>query len=246
MREIAVLAVVLSFMIGCGCGDDEEGTVEDGGTVDSQARMDSATDKDVGTSSEGGMDATNGQRIDTGFDAGIAQPPPILRDLNGTWFGPCYEYDGEQVSITLIFSDETMNFQLGFYDDVICQNRVMFIDTEMAVFIPEPPESPQVRGAYRLAFEVKAVTATVTDEEAVDIVNAAELFGYSGWKLDEPKAIDGRDFAPSDSDAGADGSHLPEIGDQGEFVFGLNLTGNQLQISDLGVGSLPTDTYAKQ
>jgi hypothetical protein len=246
VREITVLAMVLSFIVGCGCGDDEEGTVKDSGTVDSQASMDSATDKDVGTTSEGGTDATNGQRIDTGFDVGMAQPPPTLQDLNGTWFGPCYELDGEQVSITLIFSGETMNFQLGFYDDAICQNRVMFIDTEMAVYIPEPPESPQVPGAYRLAFEVKAVTGTVTDAEAVDIVNKAELFGYSDWKLDEPKAIDGRDFAPSDNDAGADGSHLPEIGDQGEFVFGLNVSGNQLQISDLGAGSLPTDTYTKQ
>jgi hypothetical protein len=139
-----------------------------------------------------------------------------------------------------------MNSQIGFYDNAQCENRVMFIDIEMSVSIPEPAESSEGPGIYRLAFEVKSVTGEVTIEEAVDTVNEVELFGYSDWKVHEPKELDGRGFVSSDSDAGVDGGHLPEIGEQGEFVFKLSISGDQLKISDLGAGSLPDDIYTKR
>jgi len=247
MREITLAAMVLCIVVGFGCGGDTEETLSDSGEGDNQESTDSGTtEEDVGTDSDSGMDANNGQQVEAGFDAAFTQPPPTLQDLNGTWIGPCYGLDGENLSIALIFSEDKMNSQIGFYGNAACQNRLMFIDIEMLVSIPEPPESSEAPDAYRLAFEVESVIGMVTVEEAVDIANDAELFGYSDWNVDEPKEIDGRDFGPSDDDAGASGGHLPEIGDRGEFVFKLNVFGNQLRIVDLGGGSLPTHIYTKQ
>lgn len=246
MRETMILVMVLSFAVGCGCGDEEEATVEDAGTKDSRASTDSATDEDVGTTMDSGIDATNGQQFDAGFDSGITRPPPTLQDLNGTWFGPCYSYNGERIAFTLIFSDQKMNFQVGFYPTADCENRAMFIDTEMAISIPDPAESSLYPGAYRLDFEVRKVTCTVTNEEAVDIANSTELFGFTDWQVGEPKDIVEHDSAVSDNDAGMDDSDFPQIGDQSEFLFAINVLGDQLLIGDLGLGSQSSDIYWKQ
>ncbi|MBN1656731.1 MAG: hypothetical protein JXA30_23360 [Deltaproteobacteria bacterium] len=247
MKKIGVYLAMVLFAVGCGCDDDADIAFEDGGTNDGDAGTDAGdAGREIADAARSGMDGSSLPQIDSGLDVYSEQRAPTLQDLEGTWIGSCVVQDGEYVNVALVFSGGDMNILMNFSDGPTCQNSLMVIDIALSVSIPEPASSPQVRGAYRLSFEVRAVTAEVVDEDAMQIANSAKLFGYSDWQLDTPKEVDGRVFQPSENDAGVEADVLPEIGEEGEFLFRLSISGNDLQISDLSGSSPLTDIYVKQ
>ncbi len=255
MKKLGILAAVLVLLLGIGCGDDDDdGSGGSGGSDDagaSESGSGGSGGMDAGTSGTGGESGTGGnagtagaEPMDAGEDGGA--PPPTLADLQGTWVGPCYEDSGDFRRAVLEFDGNSATMILEFYGESgsTCEEVVLSIAMEMDVSVGG--QVPQQPGVYTLNVEITGVEAAMSNADAVTYANTEGLFGYTDWELDVPKDVEGREFAPSDADAGA-GDALPEAGTQTQLFFALNATKDRLRISDMGSGGgLSREEYVKQ
>jgi hypothetical protein len=249
MKKLGSLIVLFVLLFGFGCGDDDDdGSAGSGASADSgtagNGGMDAGSSGTGGAAGEGGTGGT--EPMDASLDGGA--PAPTLADLQGTWVGPCYEtQDGDNQRAVLTFDGDKAVMQLELYgqNNPTCQDVLLSIDMEMTASVGGP--ALLQAGAYRLDVEITKVEATMHSAEAVDYANSQGLFGYTDWVLDVPKDVAGKEFAPSDVDAGTGGEAAPAVGTTTFLNFALNDAKDRLRMSDMGSrGQLSTDEYVKQ
>lgn len=101
--------------------------------------------------------------------------------------------DGPNARITYVFKGLVSRKTTAIYDDMDCLLPLVTYKETRTITLGSELSSPA--GAKEIDIKIKESTATMRSSAAVEEANAIKAFGYSDWKLDEPKNIPGP-FAP--------------------------------------------------